>query len=316
MWSDSQVVRRYCTRGLPSPYTRRQECPKNLLKDVLGTRPQDMLAPRHVWEPWSMTQRISELLYTKRFRVVFWLLAVKVYTACSLEMGYDFGSNSTLAVAMPLVMKSAKLSRPDSCSVDVGREAPKFWFEFCCGFWVDFFSKEKGRQKIPRKIHPGICSEKFPSDFCRSLVLTNCPDKLTSHRRSRASRRGGCHAWFKSEGFPDLDLSVPICTSKIVSFEFGTFPTLSGFSRLFWGSSRFWARKPPFSTGGFKRGGGGLPDVDLSFSGLSRLYRDFPDSFGDFPDLSFSSSSDLGLLKRPIRSPGAFPKGSGAQSGP
>ena len=32
---------------------------------------------------------------------------------------------------------------------------------------------EKIHQKIPRKIHPGLCSEKFPSDFCRSLFLIN-----------------------------------------------------------------------------------------------------------------------------------------------
>ena len=37
------------------------------------------------------------------------------------------------------------------------------------------FSRKKARkkiyQKISRKIHPGLCWEKFPSDFCRSLVL-------------------------------------------------------------------------------------------------------------------------------------------------
>ena len=46
-------------------------------------------------------------------------------------------------------------------------------------FWVDFSScfsqgkrPEKIHQKIHGKIHPGIRSEKFPSDFCRSLFLT------------------------------------------------------------------------------------------------------------------------------------------------
>ena len=45
-------------------------------------------------------------------------------------------------------------------------------------FWVDFFSyffqgkrPQKIHQKIHGKIHPGIRSEKFPSDFCRSLLL-------------------------------------------------------------------------------------------------------------------------------------------------
>ena len=75
-----------------------------------------------------------------------------------------------------------KMSRLDPCSVDFGRETPKFRFEFCRGFFGGFFprilskekSPEKIHQKIPRKIHPGLCSEKFPSDFCRSLFLTKC----------------------------------------------------------------------------------------------------------------------------------------------
>ena len=57
----------------------------------------------------------------------------------------------------------------------------QFWSEFCRGFlgvffffFVLFFPRKeapKNHQKIPRKIHPGICLEKFPSDFCRSLLL-------------------------------------------------------------------------------------------------------------------------------------------------
>ena len=31
---------------------------------------------------------------------------------------------------------------------------------------------ERIHKKISRKIHPGLCSEKFPSDFCRSRFLT------------------------------------------------------------------------------------------------------------------------------------------------
>ena len=53
-----------------------------------------------------------------------------------------------------------------------------------CGFWprnsqipiwTFAVDKEKGPKnppKNPPRIHPGFCSEKFPSDFCRSLFLT------------------------------------------------------------------------------------------------------------------------------------------------
>ena len=48
-------------------------------------------------------------------------------------------------------------------------------------FWVDFFllffPRKKAQNNPPQiihgKIHPGIRSEKFPSDFCRSLLLTH-----------------------------------------------------------------------------------------------------------------------------------------------
>ena len=62
--------------------------------------------------------------------------------------------------------KLPKLSRPDSCSVDFGRETPKFRFEFCCGFFGGFFppifSKEKA-QKNPPKNPP----QNFTWDFVR-----------------------------------------------------------------------------------------------------------------------------------------------------
>ena len=79
---------------------------------------------------------------------------------------------------------SCKQSRPDPCSVDFGSETPKLRFEFCGGFWggyfSSFFSKAKApqksiHQKLPRKMHPKIWSEKFPSDFFRSLLSTNRP---------------------------------------------------------------------------------------------------------------------------------------------
>ena len=53
---------------------------------------------------------------------------------------------------------------------------PNSDLDFLVDFLVDFFHgkrPEKIHQKIPRKIHPGLCSQKFPSDFCRSLFLNN-----------------------------------------------------------------------------------------------------------------------------------------------
>ena len=75
---------------------------------------------------------------------------------------------------------SNNLSRPDPCSVDFGRETPKFLFKNCRGFFGGFFppvlcprkkARKNPQKKIHSKIHPGLCSEKFPSDFCRSLFL-------------------------------------------------------------------------------------------------------------------------------------------------
>ena len=55
---------------------------------------------------------------------------------------------------------------------------PNSDLKFVVDFWVDFSScflpRKKARkhpQKIPREIHLGLCSEKFPSHFCRSLFL-------------------------------------------------------------------------------------------------------------------------------------------------
>ena len=58
---------------------------------------------------------------------------------------------------------------------------PNSDLNFAVDFGVDFFFPSASRRKmppsknppkIPHKIHPGICPEKFPSDFCRSLLLT------------------------------------------------------------------------------------------------------------------------------------------------
>ena len=58
-----------------------------------------------------------------------------------------------------------------------------------CGFWPrnsqgpiwilpwicsSCFFQGKRPQKIHKKIHPGICPAKFPSDFCRGLLLNHC----------------------------------------------------------------------------------------------------------------------------------------------
>ena len=72
------------------------------------------------------------------------------------------------------VLRRGMLSRPEPCSVDFGRETPKFWFEFCCGFLCVFLQEKdtkNSEKKIPHKIHPEIDSHKCPSDFCRSLSL-------------------------------------------------------------------------------------------------------------------------------------------------
>ena len=56
--------------------------------------------------------------------------------------------NATWNEGLPKWPLKRKLSRADPCSVDVGHEAPKRWFEFCYGFsgnvFAPCFSKEKG----------------------------------------------------------------------------------------------------------------------------------------------------------------------------
>ena len=52
----------------------------------------------------------------------------------------------------------------------------------CSGFWGGFFPLVFFSKKKPEKIHHeiqlGLCSEKFPSDFCRSLFLNMSRDWL------------------------------------------------------------------------------------------------------------------------------------------
>ena len=53
----------------------------------------------------------------------------------------------------------------------------KIAVDFWVVFFLLFFPRKRARKNPPKKnhgkIHPGIRSEKFPSDFCRSLLLTN-----------------------------------------------------------------------------------------------------------------------------------------------
>ena len=57
---------------------------------------------------------------------------------------------------------------------------PNSHLNFAVDFLVDFssllFPKKKAQKnppKNPRKIHLGLCSDKFPADFCRSLFSIN-----------------------------------------------------------------------------------------------------------------------------------------------
>ena len=78
------------------------------------------------------------------------------------------------------------LKRPDPCSVDFGRETPKFWFEFCCGFLDGFFllffprQRQKNNRKSPAKFTwesvqkntHRISAEAFSREFWNSRLKT------------------------------------------------------------------------------------------------------------------------------------------------
>ena len=85
---------------------------------------------------------------------------------------------------LPLHYESDSETNPQGRILAVWILAPKLPnsdLKIAVDFWVDFFllsfprkkDQKNPEKKIPRKIHPGLCSEKFPSDFCRSLLLTN-----------------------------------------------------------------------------------------------------------------------------------------------
>ena len=75
---------------------------------------------------------------------------------------------------------------------------PNSDLNFAVDFLVDFplfvILRKKARKnppKIPRKIHPGLCPEKFPSDFCRSLLLKSGLRELWVWRLGAASGQQG-----------------------------------------------------------------------------------------------------------------------------
>ena len=61
-------------------------------------------------------------------------------------------------------------SRPDPCSVDFGRETPKFRFEFCHGFFGGFFSAVFSKEKGPKK-----STKKSPAKFTQDFVQKSSP---------------------------------------------------------------------------------------------------------------------------------------------
>ena len=65
-----------------------------------------------------------------------------------------------------------------------------FWW-ISTSFFFQGKRPEKIHQKIPHKIHPGLCSEKFPSDFCRSLFLMDWTFQAHGLKISSCQQRQG-----------------------------------------------------------------------------------------------------------------------------
>ena len=84
----------------------------------------------------------------------------------------------TLARPYKTYLKNSKPSQDQSLAVWIlAVKLPNPDLNFAVDFEVTpVFSKEKGpknAESFHSKIHPETCWDKFPSDFCRSLVLTN-----------------------------------------------------------------------------------------------------------------------------------------------
>ena len=76
-------------------------------------------------------------------------------------------------------------SRSDPCSVDFGRETPKFRFEFCRGFFGGFFllffprkNARKNPPKNPPQNSPGTLFGKIPLGFLQKPFLDNFSELL------------------------------------------------------------------------------------------------------------------------------------------
>ena len=79
-------------------------------------------------------------------------------------------SGSHPRIRLALSSSGVDLSRPDSCSVDFGRETPKFRFEICRGFFGGFFPPVLSKEKGPKK-----STEKSPAKFTWDFVRENSP---------------------------------------------------------------------------------------------------------------------------------------------
>ena len=92
----------------------------------------------------------------------------RVLKECSLECSRSNANRKSTLGTTPC--STANSSRPDSCSVDFGRETPKFRFEFCGGFFGGFFPPIFPKEKGPKK-----STEKSPAKFTWNPVRKNSP---------------------------------------------------------------------------------------------------------------------------------------------
>ena len=124
------------------------------------------------------------------------------------------------------------LSRPDSCSVDFGRETPKFRFEFCCGFLGGFFPPNFPRKRAPKnppknppQNSPGNLFRKIPLGLLQKPSLENCLVNMSIGMVMSNHQR--------VSGFPETPEEV-WGTSRDVRRTSGE---LSGSLGNFWGTS-------------------------------------------------------------------------------
>ena len=98
-----------------------------------------------------------------------------------LRVGQE-GKSLFFSRAPRFLVKKKKQGLEDQGVWVLAAKLPNSGVNFAVDFWVDFillfFPKENfkkapkiHKKKSPEKIHPGLCSEKFASDVCRSLLL-------------------------------------------------------------------------------------------------------------------------------------------------